>query len=111
MTCGTTDGEDLLAELGLLVGHDPPLLEIAASPENTFSKDPNSTLVKLRQLAEHLVRSLAAQVGLTSGREMIFADLIAAVAPRIQMDTKVVRLLHHLRVKGNDAAHELSRVF
>jgi hypothetical protein len=89
-----------------LADQDPLLHEIGASAESLFHTDPNATLVKLRQLAEHLARNAAAQLGVSFDRETKFFDLIASMRSRIAIDDKVLRLLHHIRKMGNEAAHE-----
>lgn len=85
---------------------DPSLLEIALVAERSFTSDPNTTVVKLRQLAEQLSKSVATRTGITYSRETDFFDLIAAITRKLQLDAKVARLLHHLRKCGNDAVHE-----
>lgn len=94
------------SNFSFLIDQDPLLYEIGRSAEAVFYADSNATLVKLRQLAEYLTRSTAANLGISPDREATFFDLIAAVRSRIDIDEKVIRLLHHLRKKGNEAVHE-----
>ncbi|MBS0174646.1 MAG: AAA family ATPase, partial [Nitrospira sp.] len=94
------------SNFSFLAGQERLLYEIASSAENAFAKDPNATLVRLRQLAEHLVRNLAAQVGIQPAPELKLVDLIISITPKLALDGKIVKLLHHLRVQGNSAAHE-----
>lgn len=89
-----------------LADQEPLLHEIGASAETLFHTDSNATLVKLRQLAEHLARNAAANLGIPFDREAKFFDLVASMRSRIDIDDKVLRLLHHLRKRGNEAAHE-----
>lgn len=82
------------------------LYQIATAAEASFCSDSNVTLVKLRQLAEHLTRNAAARLGIASGTDESFFSLIASLKSRIDVDEKVIRLLHHLRKSGNEAVHE-----
>ena len=49
---------------GFLQEHDSLFVEIAFSAERAFSSDPNTTLMKLRQLGEALAQHIAALVGI-----------------------------------------------
>jgi tRNA A37 threonylcarbamoyladenosine biosynthesis protein TsaE len=82
------------------------LHQIATAAEASLYSDSNVTLVKLRQLAEHLTRNAAARLGITSSTDESFFSLIASLKSRIHVDEKVMRLLHHLRKSGNEAVHE-----
>ena len=50
------------SNFGFLAEHDPLFVEIAESAERAFAGDPNTTLIKLRQLGEALAQHLAARV-------------------------------------------------
>lgn len=97
------------SNFSFLVDQDPLLHEIGCSAEAAFFSDPNAALVKLRQLAEHLTRNVAAHLGIPSDKDINFFDLIGTVRSRIHIDDKILRLLHHLRTKGNEAVHEYSQ--
>ncbi|WP_256647066.1 AAA family ATPase [Thermomonas paludicola] len=94
------------SNFSFLFDQEPLLYQIATAAEASFYSDSNATLVKLRQLAEHLTRNAAAQLGIASEAGDNFFGLIASVKSRIDVDEKVIRLLHHLRKSGNDAVHE-----
>ncbi len=49
---------------GFLDEHDPIFAEIGAAAERAFAGDPNTTLIKLRQLGEALAQDLAARSGI-----------------------------------------------
>lgn len=89
-----------------LADQEPLLHQIGTTAEAAFYTDSNVTLVKLRQLAEHLTRNAAAQLGVASDADENFFSLIASLKSRIDVDEKVIRLLHHLRKSGNEAVHE-----
>lgn len=94
------------SNFAFLADQDPLLHQIGMAAEVAFHADSNVTLVKLRQLAEHLTRNAAAQLGFTPDAEANFFNLIASLKSRIDIDEKVIRLLHHLRKSGNEAVHE-----
>jgi type I restriction enzyme R subunit len=48
----------------ILQQHDEQLLRLGMLAETYFANDPNTCLLKLRQLAELLAQMLAAQTGL-----------------------------------------------
>lgn len=94
------------SNFAFLSNQEPLLHQIAMAAEASFYSDSNVTLVKLRQLAEHLTRNAAARLGIASGTDESFFSLIASLKSRIDVDEKVTRLLHHLRKSGNEAVHE-----
>jgi hypothetical protein len=44
-----------------LAEHDPVFVQLAAAAERSFISDPNTTLIKLRQLGEAIAQDLAAR--------------------------------------------------
>lgn len=94
------------SKFAFLADQDPLLYQIGTAAEVAFHADSNATLVKLRQLAEHLTRNASEQLGFTPDAETNFFNLIASLRSRIDIDEKVIRLLHHLRKSGNEAVHE-----
>lgn len=97
---------DDTSNFAFLADREPLLHRIGTTAEAAFYTDSNVTLVKLRQLAEHLTRNAAAQLGVVSEADENFFSLIASLKSRIDVDEKVIRLLHHLRKSGNEAVHE-----
>lgn len=97
------------SNFSFLSDKDPLLYEISSSAETVFIADPNITLVKLRQLAEQLTRNVAANLGIATVKETKFFDLIADVKSKIEIDDKILRLLHYLRKQGNDAVHDYNQ--
>jgi ATP-dependent exoDNAse (exonuclease V) alpha subunit len=94
------------SNFAFLSDQEPLLHQIATAAEASFYSDSNVTLVKLRHLAEHLTRNAAARLGIPSGTDENFFSRIASLKSRIDVDEKVIRLLHHLRKSGNVAVHE-----
>lgn len=97
---------DDTSNFAFLADQEPLLHQIGTTAEAAFYTDSNVTLVKLRQLAEHLARNAAAQLGIVSEADENFFSLISSLKSRIDVDEKVIRLLHHLRKSGNEAVHE-----
>jgi len=51
-----------LGNFGFLKDHDPVFLQLASIAEQVFARDPNTTLLKLRQLGEAFARDITAVV-------------------------------------------------
>ncbi|MCG5052213.1 MAG: hypothetical protein KA712_04570 [Myxococcales bacterium] len=56
--------------------HDEQLVRLGMLAERYFADDPNTALLKLRQLAELLAQLVAAKVGLYTSREEAQYDLL-----------------------------------
>ena len=54
---------DQSSNFNFLAEHDSLLVELAQAAERIFSSDPNTSLIKLRQLGEALAQHLASIVG------------------------------------------------
>lgn len=91
---------------GFLQEHDPLLLQLCLAAERNYHDDPNTTVIKLRQFGEAVVRHLAAVFNLTTTTEQTQADLLKTLQVRRLIDRNVAELLHYLRREGNQAAHE-----
>ena len=89
-----------------LAEHDPLLLRLCISAERNYHDDPNTTVIKLRQFGEAVVRHLAAVFNITATPDQTQADLLRALQVRCIIDRNVAELLHYLRREGNQAAHE-----
>lgn len=89
-----------------LAEHDPLFVEIASAAERAFSSDPNTTLIKLRQLGEALAQHLAALCGLESEEPLSQNDLLYRLNRELNLDPKVREMFHILRKEGNKATHQ-----
>ena len=89
-----------------LVEHDPVLLQLARAAERSFAGDPNTTLIKLRQLGEALAQDLAARAGVSFDDTTTQADLLWKLNREIRLDPAIRDLFHTLRVEGNKATHQ-----
>lgn len=59
-----------------LAEHDPLFLQLASSAERNFTTDPNTTLVKVRQLGEALAQDIATRLGVAFDNNIKQVDLI-----------------------------------
>ena len=91
---------------GFLAEHDPLLVQIAAAAERAFASDPNTTLIKLRQLGEALAQNIAARIGLPADSQTSQKDLLYTLNRELQFDPMVRELFHGVRIQGNKATHE-----
>ena len=91
---------------GFLAVHDPLFVELAAAAERSFSSDPNTTLIKLRQLGEALAQHMAAQLGIECDPRTAQLDLVNLLDREIRLDPRVRQLFHTLRREGNRATHQ-----
>lgn len=80
---------------------------LAASAERNFAPDPNSTLIKLRQLGEVIAQNIAARVGVEYGSDVKHADLLRDIDCSLRLDDNVRDAFHTLRKLGNAATHEI----
>lgn len=86
--------------------HDALLVELATAGERSFSSDPNTTLIKLRQLGEALAQHMATTLGVEFEAETSQADLLYKLNREMRLDPTMRELFHTLRIEGNRATHE-----
>ncbi len=65
-----------MSNFGFLEEHDSLFVQLAFSAERAFASDPNTTLIKLRQLGEALAQQLAALEGIYFDDQTSQADLL-----------------------------------
>lgn len=97
---------DSPTNFAFLAEHDELFVELASAAERAFSSDPNSTLIKLRQLGEALAQHIAALVGVDFDEKTSQADLLFKINKELQLDQVVRELFHTLRIEGNKATHQ-----
>jgi type I restriction enzyme R subunit len=76
--------------------------------ERYFADDPNTCLLKLRQLAEVLAQMLAAKTGLYASTEESQFDLLRRLQDNGILPREIFQLFNEVRRAGNDANHALS---
>ena len=94
------------SNFAFLKEHDPVFLQLANSAERVFASDPNTTLIKLRQLGEVLAQDPAARAGIELEATSSQSDLLYRLSREIQLDGNIRNLFHTLRIEGNKATHE-----
>lgn len=86
--------------------HSPLFAQLGRTAEQVFSSDPNTTLIKLRQLAEALAQDLAVRFGIAFSIETTQADLLFKLQREVQLAPEIRTLFHTLRIEGNKATHQ-----
>jgi type I restriction enzyme R subunit len=82
------------------------LLRLCVGAERNYHDDPNTTVIKLTQFGEAVVKHLAAVFNITAYAEQSQAELLKTLQIRRLIDRNVADLLHFLRKEGNLAAHQ-----
>ncbi len=92
--------------------HDPLFFQLASAAERAFASDPNTTLIKLRQLGEAaLAQDLAARCGIEFDDKTTQADLRFKLNWEIHFDANVAELFHTLRIESNCYRSRISFVY
>lgn len=99
-------GQTESSNFAFLSEHDTLFVELATSAERAFASDPNTTLIKLRQLGEALAQHIAALSGIEFDELTSQADLLFRLNREINLEPVVKELFHTLRVEGNRATHQ-----
>lgn len=90
-----------------LKAHDQQLVRLGLLAERYFAEDPNTCLLKLRQLAEALAQLTASRIGLFTNPVEKQADLLRRLQDHGILPREVSALFHEVRKAGNDANHKL----
>lgn len=84
----------------------PLWAELGSVAERVFPIDPRSCVVKMRLLAEDMAQNMAIQVGIQPSAFDSQMALVRELENRLRLDAKVRDMLHLLRKRGNEAAHQ-----
>jgi type I restriction enzyme R subunit len=87
---------------------DPQLLRLGLLAERYFPADPNTSLLKLRQLAELLAQQAASRVGIYASGADSQLDLLHRLRDQGVLSREVGDYFHELRRAGNAAMHGLA---
>ena len=98
----------VISNFSVLSQHDEQLLRLGMLAEKYFADDPNTCLLKLRQLAESLAQLLAARTGLYISAEETQYDLLRRLQDNSVMPREVFQMFNEVRRAGNAANHALS---
>ena len=90
-----------------LQSYDEQLFRLGVLAEKYFPDDPNTALLKLRQLGELLAQHLASRFAVELRIEETQQQLVQRLAFEGVLDREVAELFHELRRRGNKANHEL----
>lgn len=100
-------GQDSVkSNFDFLQAHEPIFFQLASVAEHAFSNDPNTTLIKLRQLGEALAQHLATLTGIAFDEQTSQADLLYRLNRELNLEPVVRELFHTLRIEGNKANHQ-----
>ncbi len=88
--------------------HNDQLLNLGILAERYFPSDPNTCLLKLRQLAELFTQHLAARAGIYTSTEENQYDLLIRLQNNGLLQREVYQLFHEIRRLGNAANHALT---
>jgi type I restriction enzyme R subunit len=90
-----------------LRGHDEQLVRLGMLAERYFADDPNTSLLKLRQLAELLAQLVATRVGLYSSSDEAQYKLLHRLQDRGILPREIAQLFGEVRRAGNAANHAI----
>jgi type I restriction enzyme R subunit len=90
-----------------LKAHDPQLVRLGMLAERYFPDDPNTCLLKLRQLAELLAQLAASNVGVFASADEKQVDLVRRLQDQGIVPREVAALFTEVRRAGNHANHRL----
>ncbi len=99
---------DRKSNFDFLASHDALLAQLGATAEQAFIPDPNTTLFKVRQLAEALAQDIASRIGISTNDQNRQIDLLNQIHQQISLDKNVLDLFHFIRKVGNEAVHNFS---
>ncbi len=88
--------------------YDQLLFKLAETAEHCFVPDPNTTLVKVRQLGEALAQDIAARVGIEYSSNIKQIDLLRELDYKLRLDPTVKDAFHVIRKQGNEANHQFN---
>ncbi|MDT9002333.1 type I restriction-modification system endonuclease [Paucibacter sp. APW11] len=99
--------QNIRSNFDMLKPYEAQLWRLGALAERYFAEDPNTCLLKLRQLAELLAQSLAARGGLYSTQAESQYELIRRLRAEGLLPNEVKQVLDQIRLTGNAANHAL----
>ncbi len=103
-----TPSAPLISNFSQLQEHDEQLLRIGMLAERYFAEDPNTCLLKLRQLGEAIAQTTASYVGIYQKPEEGQYELLGRLRNQGIMPQEIYQLFGELRRTGNAANHALT---
>ena len=104
----TRDRETPRTNFGFLEAHDEQLVRLGMLAERYFPEDPNTSLLKLRQLGELLAQLVASRVGVFASSEEPQYDLLRRLQDQGILPREVAQLFGEVRRTGNAASHAVT---
>ncbi len=98
----------LSSNFWMLSTYAPDLAKLGMRAEKYFADDPNTCLLKVRQFAELLAQTVAANVGMYTSSSETQLDLLRRLESSGNLNREVASTFHNIRRVGNDANHNLS---
>src|SRR5919197_5540857 len=98
----------LTSNFAHLQEHDEQLLRLGMLAERYFPDDPNTSLLKMRQLAELLAQLVATKVGLYQSPEESQYDLLRRLQDHGILPREIAQLFGEVRRAGNAASHAMA---
>lgn len=96
----------MVSNFDFLKEHDPLFFQLAHNAETAFTYDPNTTLIKLRQLAELLAKQMAVSSHIFYDQQIKQIDLLDDLGRASIIPPLILQLFHALRKEGNKATHQ-----
>lgn len=96
------------SNFGFLGHHDEQLVRLGMLAERYFPDDPNTTLLKVRQLAELLAQLVATKVGLYTSPDEGQYELLRRLQDQGILPREIAQLFGEVRRAGNAANHAIS---
>ena len=90
-----------------LASIDPVLVELGARAERYALEDPNTSMIKVRQLGELLAQTIGAKFGVQRDARMDQRSLIDDLYRRQALPAEIKDLFHEIRMQGNQANHQM----
>jgi hypothetical protein len=88
--------ESLTSNFLFLKHHDPVFFQLASAAEQYFRLDPNTTMVKLRQLTEAMAKDIASRLNISPYAYKNQHDLIYQIDRRINLDSRIKDIFYKL---------------
>jgi type I restriction enzyme R subunit len=91
-----------------LAEHDEQLVRLGVLAERYFADDPNTAILKLRQLAELLAQQVAARIGIYTSPDEAQYDLVRRLQDQGILNRETAQLFGEVRRAGNAASHAMT---
>jgi type I restriction enzyme R subunit len=93
---------------GHLEVHDAQLVRLGMLAERYFADDPNTAILKLRQLGELLAQLVATKIGFYTSRDEAQYDLLRRLQDQGILPREIAQLFGEVRRAGNAANHAIA---